>query len=179
MGKYKASKHVPRHIQIPGAVYMVTAGTYRKIPVFNTEFKLGILEEVIRERCILSKWELIAWVALPNHYHIMVKALDHNSLLSGLIRSMHSKSAILVNQVDRNPGRRVWYNYWDTCIRSGREYLARVKYILQNPEHHGIVENYREYAFSSYRTFFEKDDEIIQRALSSGEIYEFGKVDDY
>jgi putative transposase len=81
---------------------------------------------------------------MNNHYHFIAQAPTDETDLPSLIKSNHSKSAILVNRLDNVIGRRVWYNYWDTCIRSESEYWTRLKYILLNPERHGFVEDYRD-----------------------------------
>ncbi len=76
-------------------------------------------------------------------------------------------------------GRRVWYNYWDTCIRSEGEYLARLKYIIQNPERHGIVDDFREYPFSSYQMLTERNNAFIDKANRFRDSFDIGNLDEY
>ena len=176
MGEYKQSGHVPGHAMIPGAIYMVTAGTHQKRQIFNTPEKLELLQAVIQERCRNSGWELQAWVILNNHYHFIAQAPPDEANIAGLMKSIHSKSAVLVNRMDGITGRRIWYNYWNTCIRTEDEYWDCIRYVLVNPERHGIVEDYRTYPFSSYSVSGDKPIEPFEQEVSSG-LLEF--FDDY
>jgi putative transposase len=51
------------------------------------------------------------------------------------------------------PGRPVWYNYWDTCVRTDQAYWTRFNYIHQNPVKHGLVAQPDAWAFSSYNYY--------------------------
>jgi putative transposase len=158
---------------------MVTAGTYRKTPIFNTPDKLGLLQAIITERCSLLGWNLQAWAILTNHYHFIAQAPTDGRDIQALIRSIHSMSAILVNRMDGITGRRVWYNYWDTCIRSETEFIARLKYVLHNPERHGVVEDFREYPYSSYLMFAEKNDEALRTGCRLSDEIDLTLGDEY
>jgi putative transposase len=50
-------------------------------------------------------------------------------------------------------GRKVWWNYRDTCIRSEGDYYNRLKSIFWNPVKHGLVKNPEDYPFSNYKDF--------------------------
>ena len=50
-------------------------------------------------------------------------------------------------------GRKVWWNYWDTCIRSESDYYTRLRYVFWNPVKHGLVSAPEEYTFSNYQEF--------------------------
>jgi len=58
-----------------------------------------------------------------------------------------------LNRHDGTRGRKVWYNYWDECIRDERDYYNRLNYIHVNPVKHGYVEDPEDYEFSSYRAY--------------------------
>ena len=178
MGEYRKNNHVPGHLYAAGMVYMVTARTYRKYPVFNTPEKLGTLQGVIQERCKVAGWDLRAWVVLLDHYHFLARAPDDGNI-PWLVKSIHSKSAILVNRMDDITGRRVWYNYWDTCIRSETDYYNRLRYIHLNPERHGVVKDFREYPYSSYKIFFESNDDIVQELNTASRSFDMDAEDDY
>jgi putative transposase len=124
-------------------------------------------------------WELQAWIILPNHYRFLAQSHDWNPNLDRLVWSIHSKSALLVNRLDHSPGRRVWYNYFDTCIRSEAEYYARLKYILLNPERHGLVEDDREYDFSIYSRMKYRNPFESKNSDSMDEVFNFAIFDSF
>jgi len=87
--------------------------------------------------------------------------------LETFIRQTHSKSAVELNKLDNTPGRKVWHNYWDTCITHETSYLARIHYVHMNPVKHGLVRNAEEYPFCSYKWFLEKaEDEFRKRVMN-------------
>ena len=61
------------------------------------------------------------------------------SLLSRFVRRIHSNTTRLFNVIDKNPGRRLWYQYWDYCIRNIPDYWKHFNYIVQNPFKHGLA----------------------------------------
>jgi hypothetical protein len=61
---------------------------------------------------------------------------------------------------DSIPGRRVWWNYWDTCICSEQNYYNRLKYVFWNPVKHGLAERPEEYVFGNYRDFLQAQNEF-------------------
>ncbi len=68
----------------------------------------------------------------------------------GLLRE---KTAKWVNRLDATPGRKVWYNYWETALTYERSYLARLSYVHRNPVKHGLVAEARDYPWGSARWF--------------------------
>ncbi|MEO8354303.1 MAG: hypothetical protein ABI621_00170 [Chloroflexota bacterium] len=111
--------------------------------------------------CELYQWHIIAWVVLTNHYHIMVRSPKQNAAsLPKLIASLHKFTARQWNVDDRQPGRMVWWNYWDTCIRSEKDFGNRLNYVFWNPVKHGLVSHPEEYECSSYRDFTAKSTDL-------------------
>ncbi len=78
--------------------------------------------------------------------------------LSKFVGSYHKFTARRWNDEDNASGRKVWWNYWDTCIRSENDYYNKLRYIFWNPVKHGLVEKPEDYPFSSYRDFLKQQD---------------------
>jgi len=152
---YKVYKHNSPHLFHPDTIYMVTGATKYKEPLFNSNEKKGKFCEFLFERSSVFGWELEAWAVLPNHYHFIARAPKNASTLSKLIRSLHSLSARYINFIDNRPGRRVWWNYWDRCIRDEASYLGMLHYVHINPVKHGFANIAEDYPFCSYRWFLD------------------------
>jgi putative transposase len=82
---------------------------------------------------------LEAWAVFSNHYHFVAHNEADSVPLANLIRRLHSRSAVALNKLKNTPGRRVWFNYWDTQLTYQRSYLARLNYVHQNPVKHGLL----------------------------------------
>jgi putative transposase len=149
---FKKYPHNPPHLFLPNAHYMVTGTTLHKEKLFNTDNKKSFLCGTLLERSYQLGWDMEAWSVMDNHYHFIAKAPEDASTLSKLIRQIHSITAREVNVLDGTPGRKVWYNYWDSCITSESAYYARLKYVHLNPLKHGMVD-IQAYPFCSYGWF--------------------------
>jgi putative transposase len=88
----------------------------------------------------------------------MVEAPENPASLSKFTASYHKFTSRQWNDDENVPGRKVWWNYWDTCIRSEKDYYNRLRYIFWNPVKHGLVDNPEDYAFSNYRDFIKGQD---------------------
>ena len=142
-------KHAPLHLFVPNTIYMVTAATLHKRHIFTTPEKLGLLQGTLFEVAESCGWELEAWAVFGNHYHVIARSPREGMSLKTVIQRLHSKSARLVNEMDKTPGRRVWFEYWDTCLTYENSYYARLNYVHYNPVKHGLVMVAEEYRFCS------------------------------
>ena len=57
------------------------------------------------------------------------------------------------NNEDEMNRRKVWWNYWDSRIRSERDYYSRLRYVFWNPVKHGWAEKPEDYEFSNYKAY--------------------------
>ena len=151
--KYAEWPHAPSHLFSPHAMYFVTAGTYRKQHLFNTASKRDCLLQTLFEQAQRLNWRLEAWAIMANHYHFVACASDDPESLRPMITSLHSKMAIWLNREDGTSGRKVWYQYRDTCLTYQRSYLARLNYVHNNPVKHGLVKSAEEYPWCSMAWF--------------------------
>ena len=161
---YRTYPHNPLHLFRPDAIYMVTGGTLYKRHHLNTDDKKADFCKTLFDQIQKFSWDLEAWAVLSNHYHFVVQAPDNSESLKHLIQAVHSTSAKSINAIDQTPGRRVWYNYWDTCITYETSYLARLHYVHMNPKKHGICV-LETYPFCSCRWFTNNADPAFLKCV--------------
>lgn len=152
---FKKAQHNPPHLFRPNATYMLTASTYRKENLIHTPERKIQWQKAFLKAADIYGWRVIAWVVLHNHYHVMIESSESPLSLTKLVTSYHKFTSRLWNTADKTPGRQVWWNYWDTCIRSEKDYHNRLGYIFWNPVKHGRVEKLDDYPYSSYQDFLE------------------------
>ncbi len=160
--------HAPVHRLRDQAVYMITAGTFRKQPLFVTEQSLDLLERALLKLAAQSNWQLEAWAVLANHYHFVARGAPNSAPMREFLRELHSRTAQDLNKIDSAPGRRVWDNFWDTRLTYQHAYLARLKYVHCNPVHHNLVAVANQYRWCS-AAWFEK----VASAAQVKTIYRF------
>lgn len=164
---YKEYTHAPSHLFQTDRNYIITAGTYKKEPFYNSPSKLDLMQSLLFEESGKWQWELEAWALFANHYHFIAKSPEDPTSLKKFIQAFHSKSAIQLNKMDHQPGRKIWYQYWDTCITHQSSYLARLNYVHNNPVKHGLVHIATEYKWCSMRWFEANAQETFRKSVLS------------
>jgi putative transposase len=157
----------------------VTASTYRKTPHSisdqRRDFLLGQLFDGAEE----FNWALQAWAIMPNHYHFIALSLGDSSNVGRMISKLHMLTAKHINSLDHKPGRRVWFQYWDTRLTYERSYLARLRYVNNNPVHHGLIDNALLYPWCSAAWFERNAAPAFRRTVNSFKIDRLSVPDDY
>src|SRR5215471_21236135 len=121
--------HAPAHWIFEPGLYMVTAGTYRKLSHLSSPERLDFFQQALFLYATEFGWDLRAWAVLANHYHFVAASPSDPTNLPKFIGKLHGQSAKQVNRWDKTHGRKIWFQFWDTHITFERSYLARLKYV--------------------------------------------------
>jgi putative transposase len=156
--------HSPLHRVEGAGAYIVTAGTYRKESFFRSKSRLTLLCRALLELSRKHSCGLQAWAVFPNHYHLVGVPPSGNALRE-FVRHLHSTTARLLNQLDRVPTRKVWFQYWETRLTFQRSYLARLHYVHQNAVHHKLVKRASNYPWCSAGWFERKASPAFQKTV--------------
>ncbi len=159
--------HAPLHVFVPNTVYMVTGATLHKQHFYMGRARLEILKNTLIAITEIRGWELRAWAVFSNHYHFIAKSPIQNGVLCRLIQHVHAESARQLNLMDKSPGHRVWYQYWDKCITFEKSYYPRLHYVLNNAVHHKLVAVASQYPFCSAGSFEAHASDSFQRKVES------------
>jgi len=97
---------------------------------------------------------------------------------------INGRSSYMLNRLEKKSGRRIWYSYWDTCIRNIDDFYTRFNYIHNNPIKHKYINSLDElplYKYSSYSYYLEtKGQEWISDIFIRYPIIDYvEKYDDY
>jgi putative transposase len=145
---------------------MVTSGTYRKTPLFRTPERLTLLTNSLLDLAAKYGWILQAWAVFANHYHFIAESAQPASLQK-LIRHLHSATAIAINEQDSAPGRKVWFQYWESHLTFQRSFFARLGYVHRNPVRHGLVNTPSSYPWCSAAWFERKSSPAFFKTIMS------------
>ena len=141
--------HAPVHRFDSRGIYMVTAATMHKEPLFADAAKLTLLEGALLSLAKQYQWQLEAWAVFANHYHFVGRRNNESGSLGRFLKHLHADSARELNRLDDKAGRTVWFNFWDTKLTYERSYLARLSYVHRNPVKHGLVPVANQYSWCS------------------------------
>jgi putative transposase len=170
--------HAPVHRVDPAGVYMVTAATYQKTPIFNSAEKLGLLQARLFKTCEKYGVKLEAWCIFPNHYHFIGTA-SRSASIGSLVKELHTLTAREVNRLDEVSARRTWFQYWDKLIQHQGAYFARLLYVHDNAVRHGIVRNAVNYRWCSAGWFEQRANRAFRKTVLTFPITRLRTPDDF
>ncbi len=159
--------HSPLHVLDTAGTYIVTAGTYQKVHHLQDATRLGFVQDALLDCAKEFGWRLQAWAVLSNHYHFVANAPESAESLRPFLNKLHSETARWLNERDDQPGRKVWYQYYESRITYQRSYLARLKYVHQNAVHHGVAANASNYQWCSAAWFERKAPAAFVKTVES------------
>ena len=171
--------HAPFHKFSFEGSYIVTASTHHRQLLFRGAQALDHLTSLLHQKALKYRWVLDAWAIFPNHYHFVAHPLGDPRTLSQMVKELHGASSFWLNRVTGQPGRKVWFQYWDTQLTYNESYLARLKYVQQNPVRHGLVESASDYRWCSESYFRESAPKGFQRSLERFKIDRVQVIDDF
>ena len=151
--RFKDWPHAPTHRLSKTGTYFVTGGTLYKHHYFGRPPLLDYLESQLLDSAKQFGWQLEAWAVFSNHYHFVAHATEGCSGLDEMLKSLHGETAVKLNQLDDEPDRQVWFNYWDTRLTFEKSYLARLNYVHQNAVKHNLVRVANQYRWCSAAWF--------------------------
>jgi putative transposase len=155
---FKPGQNTPPHLFVEDWFYMLTGVIYKRQPLIRSAERKIEWSNAFLSASKIYHWEAIAWVVLDNHYHAILKSpLEGAANLSKFVVSFHKYTARRWNETGNSTGRQVWWNYWDTCIRSQQDYLNRLRYVFWNPVKHGFADKPEEYPYCNYTDFLTQE----------------------
>ena len=157
--------HSPPHLFVSGASYFITGGTYLKARLFDAPRRRDLLLATICQQAGVFGWMLEAWAVMSNHYHLVARAPEDAKTLTAMLRATNSITARAINAEDQTPGRKVWFQFRDTCLTYEKSWLARLAYVHSNPVKHGMVNAAENYPWCSMGWLLRRGNSGFSHAL--------------
>ena len=158
---------------------MITCGTYQKAHFLDTPEKLDFFRDLFFASVAEAGWELHAWAILSNHYHFIASSPSEPGTLRRMLSKLHTLSARELNLRDGQPGRKVWFQFFDTHITFPNSYLPRLNYVHHNPTHHGIVTCAENYPWCSAAWFGRVASPAFRKTVEAFKTDTLSVIDDF
>jgi putative transposase len=95
-----------------------------------------------------QRYELIAWVIMPNHVHVLIAPAE-NHALPDIVQAWKSWTAKAINR-ERGGVGTVWQReFFDRFVRDDGHLVAAIAYIEENPVKAGLVARVADWRFGS------------------------------
>jgi putative transposase len=149
--------HAPPHPFRESGCYLITAANYKHLPVMHSTERLTDFETLLLDAMRkIDQANIIGWVVLPNHYHLMIQ-LETLDQISRPLKNLHGTTSHAWNKQDQQTGKRqVWYKYSDRMIRNESHLYKAMNYIHYNPVKHGYVTDVYGWPWSSVWMYYEE-----------------------
>ena len=123
----------------PGQIYLVTAVTLNRQPIFASFTAARILIEALRAAQTSGRAQTLAFVVMPDHLHWLL-SLGTLADLTAVVQLVKSVSAHRV-------GGKVWQRgFHDRAIRREEDLPAVARYVVANPVRAGLVQRVGAYS---------------------------------
>jgi putative transposase len=136
--------------------YLISAACYEHAQIVGaSQARMTDCEELLLQTCSNYCLDTHAWCVLPNHYHLVVTTERIEELRHGL-GQFHGRSSHDWNGEDKARGRKVWHNCFERPLKSRRHFWTTLNYVHHNPVHHGYVQTWQDWPWSSAAEFVER-----------------------
>lgn len=164
----------PRAYNDPGHAHELTFSCFRRIKMLSKERTCQWMAESIAVACRELNYQLWAYVFMPEHVHLVVCAREREydtSQLLGRIKEPVSRAAVQflkrespewLTRIRVGHGERPKYHFWqpgrghDRNVIKGKTLLHMIDYTHQNPVRRRLVEQARDWKWSSAGWYEEK-----------------------
>jgi putative transposase len=169
--------HSPPHLDFAGEhQYLISAACYEHAPIIgHSPERMTECEEEVLKTCRELGSRIYAWCVLPNHYHVLLKTGQVKTLRHEL-GQFHGRSSFTWNGEDQQRGRQVWFNCFERPMKSPRHFFATLNYVHHNPVHHGYLEHWQDWPWSSAAELIEQlGRERVAQIWKDYPILDYGK----
>src|SRR5690554_799150 len=120
-----------------GRLYLITAVTQDREPVFSDLNNARILVNTLRMEALQNGVQTWCYVVMPDHFHWLMQLNDES--LGRVVGRMRGVCA-------RKIGRRIWQRgFHDRAVRRDDDLKALARYVIANPIRAGLVESVGDY----------------------------------
>jgi putative transposase len=155
-------------VEKPGGTRFITCSCNHRLPFFKSDRIKQVFAETLDQACERHRARLIAWVLMPEHFHLLVLPDLPESPMRVLLSAVKSpvgkavinrwrqlKARILARITDPSGDPHFWLpgGGYDRNIWSREEFHEKLKYIHQNPVRRGLASTPEEWPWSSARWY--------------------------
>jgi REP element-mobilizing transposase RayT len=132
-------------VSICGQIYHVILNIQQEVQPLSFEAQVLLCRLTINES-ILHKSEILAYVVMPDHVHLLIK-LDGEITLSQFVQRYKSFATRFSKDIGL-ASQGLWQKgFYDRAIRREEDIQSVARYIVANPIRTGLVKSVRQYPF--------------------------------
>jgi REP element-mobilizing transposase RayT len=158
------------NLNLPEALHFVTGNFLDRVPVFKQEKCCEAFIDVLST--LLSEWpcRLIAYVLMPDHFHLIVNPQDGRiKEFTGQLKSLSAKAIVRTSRgiqftlCPDESSHIVWQDSFKAVpLWSAWMIWQKINYIHANPVKAGLVSAAKNYRWSSFQSFYFQNDKPLE-----------------
>jgi putative transposase len=139
----------PRRGNTGFATYFITAATFQKQSLFQSDGMAGLLIDVLLSYKLQQKYLLHEFVIMPDHFHLLITPVQTLERALQLIKGGFSFRA----KKELGFAGEIWEkSFYDRRVRDWEEYCSFRRYIHLNPVKKGLALVAEQYLYSSAKS---------------------------
>ena len=157
---------------LPGALHFVTGNCYMRAKVFEDDRCCLLFLQSVRELKEARPFKLIAYVLMPDHFHLIVNPHDGAvTHLGGALKGLSARRIIDASPpgaftLDRPAPDGATHQVWQESFKalplwSNWMIWQKINYIHNNPLKARLVKSAADYRWSSFRAFYNQSNEPL------------------
>jgi putative transposase len=156
---------------LPGALHFATGNFLDRVPAFTRAAACQAYIDVIANKRPEWPFKLVAYVLMPDHFHLIVNPRDGCIReLMGALKSLSAQAIVhavpdLSFRLDQPKPNQSEHQVWqesfkDLSLWSDWMIWQKINYIHFNPVKAGLVKSAGDYHWSSFRSFYLLDKDV-------------------
>jgi putative transposase len=159
-----------RRFERPGGIHELTFSCLDHYPLIERAEMYGELAQVVDRACERHGYELLCFVFMPDHVHLVVRALEGASGIALLLKAIKGPTSyrahlelrrrdprlcqhLTRSRGGRRPGFRFWHRGpgYDRNLVNSRSAKSSIDYLHRNPVRRELVAEVGAWPWSSFR----------------------------
>ncbi len=129
-------------------IFSLTICSWQRSPWFKEAAYAAVLIDTLHAGLFAEKSKIYAYCLMPDHLHLLISPREIG--LIDLINRWKSYTANLLKK-EGLPSKCWQRSFYDHVLRKEEEIKTIAEYIVYNPVRAGLVNHWREYAYSWHR----------------------------
>lgn len=153
------------HLQQDGIYHIYNRGNNGE-DLFKTKSNYFYFVSLLK-LYLLPYFDVFAYALLPNHFHLVLRVKSDSKTATQKLSNLFNAYTKAINKSFGRTGSLFQKPFRRKRIES-EEYLRTVLiYIHQNPQNHGITQDFSDYEYSSYKIYIKQIESFLNKELIS------------
>ncbi len=139
-------------------LHFITCSCYQRQPFLHTAERRNLFLQILEETRDNYQFFIIGYVVMPEHFHLLVGEPERGtvSLVMQVLKQRYSRK--IPDKKNQFWQRR----FYDFNVFTDDKRIEKLRYIHRNPVKRGLVKEPDEWAWSSFRAYAYRENEIVK-----------------